>query len=418
MTARKLWRQSVGPKGARVLLKERAVGGVVRVFAYDPETRQYRARSLGFTVRDAHGVLVDDAVAKAKRLAAELSNHLLQGDRPAELVIERADAPAPVTLGDVARRFERECLPAQAPRSQDETRRLLALWKGYLGESFELARLDSAAWGRFTRERAAGLIDGRGHVVPVPPPDGTGTATAPPLPRTVGDTTVGKALKFLRQLCRFATETRLPDGSYLLASDPTRGMVIPAEADPKRPLVDETRYARLLAAATARLRPLLILAHDTGRRISAIVALRWDDWDPAAELYGVLTWRAAHDKLGKTWRVPVTQAVRDALARLELRGPYVFPTLADHGRPITRTVATNWLHDAERRAGLAHLPGGGWHMFRRAWATARKDLSVKDVAYAGGWTNLATLQGIYQQPDIETLAAVVAGGRRRIQAVG
>ncbi len=187
--------------------------------------------------------------------------------------------------------------------------------------------------------------------------------------------------------------------------------------DPKQPLIDEDRYTRLLEIATPRLRPLLILAHDTGRRISAIVALRWDDWCPDEGLYGALVWRAAHDKIGRTWRVPVTEAVRDAIAGLERRGPYLFPVQADSARPITRTVATNWLKQAERRAELAHLPGGGWHMFRRAWATARKHLSLKDVAYAGGWSETSTLANIYQKPDVETLAQVVEGAREKIRAV-
>jgi integrase len=398
MSARKLWKQLVGPKGARVMAKERTVGGSVYLFAYDAQTRKYQRRSLGFTVRNAAGALVPDAEAKAKKLAAELSNRLLAGER----ATHPAKPPA-VTLGDVARLFERERLPRQTPRSQSESRRLLACWCGYLGAGFELARFHSASWSRFHRERAAGLLDGRGHV----------TTTRKP----VGPNTIRKELKFLRTLCTFATEYRLADGRYLLAGDPTRGMEIPVEDDPKRPLFDENRYARLLATASARLLPLLVLAHDTGRRISAIVALRWDDWCPTAGLYGVLTWRAAHDKLGKTWNVPVTQAVGDALTRLEHRGPYLFPTLADPARSITRTVATNWLRRAERRAQLVHLPGGGWHAFRRAWATGRKHLSLKDVAYAGGWSETSTLVSIYQQPDVESLAQVVEGGREKIRAV-
>jgi len=398
MSPRKPWKLLVGPKGARVMAKERTVGGPVYLFAYDNETRKYERRSLGFTVRDAAGALVPDAQAKAKKLAAEVSNRLLAGER----AIHPAEPPA-VTLGEVARLFERERLPRQTPRSQGESRRLLACWLGYLGEEFQLARFHSASWSRFHRERAAGLLDGRGHVRTTQKP--------------VGPSTIRKELKFLRTLCTFASEYRLADGRYLLAGDPTRGMEIPLEDDPKRPLFDENRYAQLLTAASARLRPLLVLAHETGRRISAIVGLRWDDWCPTVGLYGVLTWRAAHDKLGKTWHVPVTQAVRDALARLERRGPYLFPTLADPARPITRTVARNWLRRAERHAELMHLPGGGWHAFRRAWATSRKHLSLKDVAYAGGWSETSTLVSVYQQPDVESLAQVVEGGREKVRAV-
>ena len=58
-------------------------------------------------------------------------------------------------------------------------------------------------------------------------------------------------------------------------------------------------------------------------------------------------------------------------------------------------------------ASLEPLKGGAWHPFRRAWATARKGLSLKDVAEAGGWKDTTTLLKCYAQADPETLAAVV-----------
>ena len=45
-------------------------------------------------------------------------------------------------------------------------------------------------------------------------------------------------------------------------------------------------------------------------------------------------------------------------------------------------------------------------MFRRVWATERKNLPSKDVAAAGGWLDVATLLR-YQQPDDATLKRVV-----------
>ncbi len=56
-------------------------------------------------------------------------------------------------------------------------------------------------------------------------------------------------------------------------------------------------------------------------------------------------------------------------------------------------------------------------MFRRLWATERKHLSLRDVAYAGGWTDTSTLVAVYQQPDEETLQQVVDGGREKIRAI-
>lgn len=49
---------------------------------------------------------------------------------------------------------------------------------------------------------------------------------------------------------------------------------------------------------------------------------------------------------------------------------------------------------------------------RRKWATERKHHSLKDVAVAGGWKDTETLLTCYQQPDIETLMAVMCEERK------
>lgn len=41
------------------------------------------------------------------------------------------------------------------------------------------------------------------------------------------------------------------------------------------------------------------------------------------------------------------------------------------------------------------------------WATERKDLPLKDVAAAGGWSDTSTLLQCYQQPDAETMRDVL-----------
>ena len=83
--------------------------------------------------------------------------------------------------------------------------------------------------------------------------------------------------------------------------------------------------------------------------------------------------------------------------------------------PVTRHLAAYWLKEAFQRGKIDKPKGGLWHMFRRAWATERKDLPLKDVAAAGGWRDTSTLLR-YQQPDEETLRAVVEFERPRGRA--
>src|SRR5260370_24115563 len=57
---------------------------------------------------------------------------------------------------------------------------------------------------------------------------------------------------------------------------------IPTEKDPKRPVVEEGTIRALLAVAPSGhpfLRLLILLASRTGRRLSRILALPWDDRD-------------------------------------------------------------------------------------------------------------------------------------------
>jgi hypothetical protein len=69
-----------------------------------------------------------------------------------------------------------------------------------------------------------------------------------------------------------------------------------------------------------------------------------------------------------------------------------------------------WLLEAEDLAELPKQDGSLWHAFRRAWATARKGDSVKDVAEAGGWASTETWVRCYQQPDPDTMLRVVLEG--------
>lgn len=138
---------------------------------------------------------------------------------------------------------------------------------------------------------------------------------------------------------------------------------------------------------------------------------------------GMLRWRAEEDKLGVEWWAPVTPDVRKALEQLRRARPGVgdallFPGPNDPAEPVTIQLATASLRRAEKLAGFELLPGGAWHAFRRAWATARKHLSPKDVAAVGRWVDTTTLQRCYQAPDLATMESVVGAtpAVRRVQA--
>jgi len=156
---------------------------------------------------------------------------------------------------------------------------------------------------------------------------------------------------------------------------------------------------------------LIILAWRTGRRLSSILNLQWEDVDFEK---GTIHWRAEHDKIRQTWVVPMQREIRAELVQFRKEHPGIGPSLLfphpqrrrRRSGPVTRHVAAWWLKEAFRRGKLEKPSGSLWHMFRRAWATERKDLPLKDVAAVGGWRDTSTLLR-YQQPEARTMRAVV-----------
>jgi integrase len=120
---------------------------------------------------------------------------------------------------------------------------------------------------------------------------------------------------------------------------------------------------------------LLVIAWGTGRRVSAILSLRYSDLrltgDPPA-----IIWRADTDKVGVEWRAPINADVRAAIARIradrQFKGsPFLFPHPNDSAKALSKELATAWLWRAEELAEVAHLEGGTWHPYRRGWAARR-----------------------------------------------
>ena len=133
---------------------------------------------------------------------------------------------------------------------------------------------------------------------------------------------------------------------------------------------------------------------------------------------GKIRWRPEHDKIRQTWVVPMHHEVLEELRRFRMERPgigsvlmFPHPQRRRHcGGPVTRHLAAYWLKEAFERGKLVKPAGSLWHMFRRVWATERKDLPLKDVAAAGGWRDTTTLLR-YQQTDEATLRRVVEFAR-------
>jgi hypothetical protein len=286
------------------------------------------------------------------------------------------------------------------------------LFARVLGAERDPSKLTLGEWQHFIRLRQTGAVDSWGREVPLD------------LRRPVRPRTVEADCEWLAIVCNWALEWEDREtGRPLLREHPLKRQrfraAVPHEETPRRPVATQDRYEAILAKAAEVhpfLTPLLALVNGTGRRISAVLHLRYEDLrlaKSAAAPHGAIQWPGETDKEAKAWSAPINAAVRAALdaflaTRPGLGAAYLFPSPADPANPMDRWFASKLLRRAERLAEVPKQRGSLWHAYRRKWGTERKHLPIQDVMLAGGWSDPTCLQTIYQQPDDATLYRVVS----------
>lgn len=241
----------------------------------------------------------------------------------------------------------------------------------------------------------------------------------------------------------------------------------------KRPIADTDQFEATLEFAhmvgrtdqnmgRLYLSPLLRILRNTGRRFNEAINLRLDDVcfshrqmrtalreanlpvDFAdAWPFGAIHWRAEHSKRAYEMVVPMNEATNQAVNQHLSNGwkeglkrcfgqqwrrfarrdesPALFPSpKSSHGEPIGYPAARRWLKAAEeeaRNAGRdipADLDQGGFHSYRRMWASERggvfrrEDLK-KAVRMAAGWKPEGdTMMSVYHKISGEALYKAVA----------
>lgn len=376
------WSESLGPYGSTVRVAEREPGGILYVLWVDARGKQQK-RSLGHRDKKL-----------GKRQALELSHRLAMHEGGASA--ER------LTLGRLINLYLQEGLHGRSEKHRGEAKRKLQLVGEFFGLEREVESLSRSDVDRFIEARRTGAIR------PAKSQRNGG----------VGMTAIRHDLVALKTALNWAVGYRDARGRQLLAANPLVGLKLPREVSPRRPVAGEDRYVVLRAIAD-RLNPrfelALDLAYATGHRITAILSLKWEDVSLAAlphAPFGIIRWKAEHDKVENEHVAPLNQVAHDALLKAQrerpgIGGAWVFATEKNPAVPTSYRTAKRWLRTAEELAELDHLKGDGWHAFRRGWATARKEYPLKDVAQAGGWKSTSSLLQCYQHADAETVFRVV-----------
>src|SRR2546426_4063268 len=394
------WSLSLGVRGLKVRVQQHKSGGTFQ--------RVYRVGGRG-----TYASLGPTDRQEARRLAIEFVRELEKG--------KRINLAEPLTLERMWDRYQQEApsyrgnLERTRKQKQTDARLLIA----GLGATKRVEHLTKNDVERYvaTRRTGCGWSDGR--------------ETKPVRARTIQG-----EIKQLRQMISWAMNERLPDGSWLLENNPLRGVKLPKEEDPRRPVATYDRFLKLREAAqdlaaTApqqrgfdrwkRWEMALVLAEATGARVGAISGLRWSDigFEPPE-----IRFQAEFDKRGRDRVVPIPEGLAEELRVFKLKfatvgDAWLFPCVNkdDHW---PREIFGGLFSRVERHAGLPHLKGGQFHPFRRKWATERKNMSLVDVMAAGGWKDAQTLHSCYQlaTPDgmLEVMSTPVKLRDRKVSS--
>lgn len=135
----------------------------------------------------------------------------------------------------------------------------------------------------------------------------------------------------------------------LMVANPASAVPLPDPQNERDRVLSQDEWTALYGAASAHLKPVLLVAYHFGQRLGEIVNLTWDRVDLHR---GFITLRGVDTKTKKPRRIPMTPAVRAALADLakvrSLKTNHVF---LYKGAPIKRISRT--FRTAKKAAGIS-----------------------------------------------------------------
>lgn len=242
---RRPWSWATGEKGKnRVRAYERGSRGTfLDTFVRDPITGTATRKriSLGRVDRET-----------AKRKAEELA---------AALRVNGRCNGSELTVGLLFDSYEAHVTPTKGVSARKHDRRALEMMRRYFGPHRTVTSLDRRDWDGFIRDRRAGRIRPAGvkH------------------PRPVKNRAVEQDLRLLSAVLHWAEVVRDANGRRLLTENPFVGFTVPHEENPRRPILTQDEFEKLLGGAASvspSMETLLVLPTrpDTESTLSACSA--------------------------------------------------------------------------------------------------------------------------------------------------
>lgn len=161
----------------------------------------------------------------------------------------------------------------------------------------------------------------------------------------------------------------------LLQYNPASRVPMPDARNERTRVLTDEEWSRLQTVAAPHLRPVLLMAYQTGQRLGEIVGLTWDRVDLKR---GFITLRSQDTKTSETRHVPMTPDIRLTLQRMfrERRDLSIRHVFTFRGKPLLRVSRS--FRTALKGAGIEDLR---FHDLRHCAATNLRRAGV-DTATA------------------------------------
>ena len=209
---------SAGRRPFTVGVDEVDVGGNYSLRIWLKREQKYRYRSLGH--RDKR---------KAIEQAEKMASRLREG---AEAVFTGR-----LSLLRLFRLYRAHRSPRKGKGEQVEDERRIELFERFFGEEKNLHSISLHDFEAFAAARQSGTIESHGQLV------------AEDYRKPVRAGTAAADLAWLSGILSWGTKWKTHEGEYLLKDNPVRGYELPRERNPRRPVVTEDRYEKVLEAA-------------------------------------------------------------------------------------------------------------------------------------------------------------------------
>ena len=213
--------------------------------------------------------------------------------------------------------------------------------------------------------------------------------------KTVTHSTVNRELAVLKTMLTLARKWGV------IAENPAADVSLYRETQRTFETLSEADEPALLEACAPHLRPLVVVALNTGMRRGELLALKWEHVDLSKRLITI-----TRSKSGKVRYIPINDTVCDALKGIDL--PHTGAVFRFRGKPITSNIRRAW-EGAVKRVGTPRLRFHDLrHMFATRLVLAGVDLvTVKELM--GHASITTTMRYAHPTPESKRNAVALLG---------